>query len=239
MHSWLVDTVLRPVRGGILRTILQDYLEAPALSHVRLLMYTTDTWFADNRLYTILMMGCMTVAVRNNTLDTGILCDLLTKTHALAVKALVHMAERALERFKNAQYRVLSHMLRFDSISVILRRQYQRNDGHVDETSLRFHSSYWMNILGYYVRLTNSIECLDDEINRHVHDFLSNVLEIFHAQRPDLELTKLEKDIALPRRLVACFDIFSTGWNLYMRSICPETPPTTQGEPPAKRQRTE
>jgi hypothetical protein len=250
MHSWLVDTVERPLCCGILQSILRSYPKNPQLAIMRLLMYTTDTWFANNRLYTNLMMGCMAASIRNGAFCASTLYSLLAETHALAVKALLRMAERALERFKTAKYRVLSHMLEFDSIAAILTRQYQRNDGAVDETSLRFNSSFWMNILGYYVRLTNSIECLDDEIIGLVHGFLDDVLGLIHAQRPDLGLLALvrskeprqdnivDEKLHLSHRLVACHAILSAAWDRYMRSTLPPSQPQ-QDEPPAKRQRTD
>jgi hypothetical protein len=238
MHSWLVDTVQRPTCGGILHTILQSHEQSPDLACIRLLMYATDTWFGENRLYTVLMMGCMVAASSAaGGLRVDILRKILLDTHALAVSALNRIAERAHRRFRKAHYWVLSHQLNFDSIARILANQYRRNDGHVDETSLRFNSSFWMNILGYYVRLTNGVGALDEEIRLSVHAFLDDVLDLIYEQRPDLSKTGGDENIE--RRLAACFHVFSAAWDVYVKSAIPPAPapPAADGGPPAKRQR--
>ena len=67
--------------------------------------YTTDTWFANNRLYTVLMVGSMAAAIDKGRmdLDFDVLDKILQALYALTTKSLVHMAERAQQRFRDAQ----------------------------------------------------------------------------------------------------------------------------------------
>lgn len=70
--------------------------------------YTTDTWFANNRLYTVLMVGSMAAAIDKRRmdhmdLDFDVLDKILQALYELTTKSLVHMAERAQQRFRDAQ----------------------------------------------------------------------------------------------------------------------------------------
>jgi len=245
MHSWLVDTICRPTQMGILNAILASRFQDSGKARIRLLMYMTDTWFKNDRLYTLLMMGSMVAAIQpgKTELDYKLLKSVLFDLYGLTAKALAHLAERAQARFRETNYRVLSHMLNFDSISVILTRQYHRNDGHVDESSLRFNSSFWMNILGYFVRLTNGVEALDAEICGLVNAFLTDVIDLLCSRSPALRVAtagvapKVEDFASLRRRIVVYFEIFSAMWDKYVRMSYASILRSTNCEPPAKMQR--
>ncbi|NCA17492.1 MAG: hypothetical protein EBS90_10690 [Betaproteobacteria bacterium] len=236
MHSLLVDTITGPLLDsmGIMHAIIASAQENPAKARIRLLMYMTDTWFANNRLYTVLMLGSMVAS----GLDFELLKTILIKMHALIVKALTDIAETAKERFESASYRVLSHMLNFESISMILKRQYHRNDGHVDETSLQFNSSYWMNIYGYYERLTNSTDALNSDIRSKIYTLLHDVVEVFCGHSPKIAAYRsqlfqpLKDDEPLGDHFKACFNVFSVQWDTILRVMH-----GTTSEPAAKRQR--
>lgn len=105
MHSWLVDTVDRPTRHGILQSILRSRHKEPQKARIRMLMYTTDTWFSGNRLYTVLMVGTMAAAVHPNLvdLDYDLLDKLLPRLYILTTKSLTTMAEKASQRFTSTQ----------------------------------------------------------------------------------------------------------------------------------------
>lgn len=92
-----------------------------------------------------------------------------------------------------------------------------------------------MNILGYYVRLTNGVEAFDAEILSLVHTFLNEVIEVLCAFSPDIkeaieskeaiqrqhDLLRQEESLAksLSRRLIAYFDVFSTMWNKFVQNM--------------------
>lgn len=239
MHSLLVDTIKRPARLGILPTIMCH--ENIAKARIRLLMYTTDTWFGSNRLYSVLIVGAMAAAIRpdQTDIDFMLLDRVLADLHALTVKALTWIAECAHRRLRGAQYRVLSHLLRFDAVADILTRQYHRNDGRVDVASLRFNSSFWINILGYYVRMTNGTEALDAEILSLVHAFIDDAIALLCVYNPHLKKATgvrvgADEDDSLRRRLVAYFEIFATAWDTFVKSSYRQS---ANGEPPAKRQK--
>ena len=95
--------------------------------------------------------------------------------------------------------------------------------------------SFWMNILGYYVRLTNGVEAFDAEILSLVHTFLNEVIEVLCAFSPDIkeaieskeaiqrqnDLLRQEESLAksLSQRLIAYFDVFSTMWNKFVQNM--------------------
>lgn len=117
--------------------------------------------------------------------------------------------------------------MNFDSISSILKRQYQRNDGFLDESSLRFNSSFWMNILGYYVRLTNGVAAFDAEILSLVHTFLDDVMELLSKSSPALArqiaahppvISDGPLAAQLCERLMYYFELFSYIWDTFVRS---------------------
>lgn len=223
MHSWLVDTVQQANSdSGILRTILKSRDTEPDKAHIRLLMYVTDTWFGSNRLYTTLMIGSVVAAIGENGVDFVRLGTILADTHSLTVNALEQMAVLAQERFRSAQYRVLGNMLSFDSISQILTRQYVRNDGSVDETSLRFNSSYWSNVMGYYFRLTNKPDVLDEELMLGVHAFLDDVITLFGQHNPSLQSVTRPYHLSrmdLSARIRAYFSIFTSAWDEFVKKL--------------------
>lgn len=239
MHSYITDTVSRPVGGGILYEILQLRFKHPELALLRALMYVTDTWFGDDRLYTVMMIGGFVASVVDNKLDLNRLEMVVLRLHRMTVKTLEKLAARVEKRFKEAKYRVLSHLLDFDSISTILTRQYHRNDGHVDESSLRFNSSFWMNILGYYIRLTNGEGVLELENDLIIQEFIDNVLEFLKEMRQDLDLEIRDENVKI--RLKMCFNVFSEEWDKCIKglhaSLLEEMKHARKEEPAAKRQR--
>jgi hypothetical protein len=220
MHSWLVDTVQQANSdSGILKTILKLRSTEPDKAHIRLLMYVTDTWFGKDRLYTVLMIGSVAAAIDENGIDFDRLDAILAAAHNLTVDALGQMAATAQERFRRAQYRVLNQMLSFDAISQILIGQYIRNDGSADETSLRFNSSYWMNVMGYYLRLTNEPGMLDEEIILRVHAFLGDVTALFCQHNPSLQDAAQACHSDLPSRISVCFSVFASVWDAFLKKM--------------------
>ena len=239
MHSYLTDTVSRPAGGGVLYTILQMRFKHPELALMRALMYVTDAWFGDDRLYTVMMIGGSVASVVDNKLDLNKLEMVVLELHRMTVKTLEHLAMRVEKRFRDAKYRVLSHSLDFDAISNILTRQYHRNDGHVNESSLRFNSSFWINILGYYIRLTNSEEVLELESNLIIQGFIDDVLKFLKEMRQDLDLEIRDENVKV--RLKACFNVFSAEWDKCIKglhaSLLEKMKHAKEEEPSAKRQR--
>lgn len=243
MHSWLVDTVDRPTRHGILQCILQSRHQNEARTHIRLLMYTTDTWFSADRLYTVLMVGTMAASVMDQKMQYGLLEKLLPQLYRLTAKALATMACKAQKRFHTALYKVLNHTLTFETISRILKQQYRRNDGFLDEASLRFNSSFWMNILGYYVRLTNCAEAFDLEVMELADAFVSDVLELLQGANSQFSAMfayemqtrfghiPVVRDMNVPpiqyfkQRLNRLFQVLSTLWDRYVKSEFGSLPP--------------
>lgn len=104
LHSWLVDTVVRPARGGVLVSVLRRCTNPLP----RLLIYATDTWFAPTRLYTVMMLGTLCSAIRypadgRPCLDTRVLDRVVQRLYELTVKALTGIAERVHARLVDAK----------------------------------------------------------------------------------------------------------------------------------------
>jgi serine phosphatase RsbU (regulator of sigma subunit) len=85
-----------------------------------------------------------------------------------------------------------------------------------------------MNIMGYYIRLTNGkVELLDNYVYREVHAFLDEVAAIFAERNPQLaallpKSSPGEDDDAgaagLKKRLKTGFRFFETHWDGFVRS---------------------
>jgi hypothetical protein len=229
MHSLLVDTVDRPTVRGILSAIMQSSRCDELHAQIRLLMYVTDTWYAGHRLYTVVILGAVVVAVNqdHNDIDFVVLRKLLSNLYVTTSKCLATIADVTKERLAAAEYRVLGASLTFMDVQAVLKRQYQRNDGVLDDNSLRFHSSFWMNMLGYYERLTNAARVLDDELLRHVNTFLDDVVAMLVDVNPSMHpllaadgVVEYHEDagVKLRSRVLAYFDVFSQRWDTFVRA---------------------
>jgi len=106
-----------------------------------------------------------------------------------------------------------------------------------------------MNILGYYVRLTNGMDTFDSEILGAVHHFLADVTDVLCKHCPKLRvifsqvtadgLLAIPDDLsaseALTKRLEKHFELYSTIWDNFVKSAVqaqhPQQLPHQQQQP--------
>lgn len=114
-------------------------------------------------------------------------------------------------------------------MSSALKQSYRRNDGHVDEASLQFSSSFWMNMLSYCTRITTVEDILDTEILCQIHTYLDDVIDLLSTSSPALAQLLAAYPLVvsdgppaarLRDRLVQYYEIFTHRWNMFVqRSI--------------------
>jgi len=230
MHMMLVDTMSGTETNSTLPSLLKAAASQPFEARVRLLMLTTDAWFGPSRLYSVMMIGCMASSLKTsfNDIDLDKLALFVPLVSDLIKTVVGRIAPEFINIIQQATYLVAGHILNFAQISEVVKRSYVRAGVEVSDTSLKFTTSYWLNILGHYNRMRVGEDLIAPLIVRHIHLFMDELVDIWRLHSVHARLLACdgvrfvdvasndEMQLQLQRRIQAYFGIFSAVWGNYV-----------------------